>query len=145
MRVRERVLASAVVMLAWAAAPAAAQQPTAEKAAPTAEEPLRLEREVFVYPREPRRDPFVSLADRDDLGPRFEDLSLSGIIYAPGGGSVALLTASNGKSYRVRRGDVVGNARVLDISANRVVFAVEYFGSIQQETLERKKKEGVGG
>ncbi|HEX7118721.1 MAG TPA: hypothetical protein VF212_08040 [Longimicrobiales bacterium] len=145
MRGLERAAVVTGLLSIFAAAPAAAQQTATKAAPPAAEEPLRLEREVFVYPLEGRRDPFESLANRDDLGPRFEELSLGGIIYNPDGGSVALLTTSDGRIYRVRRGDVVGNARVLDISQNRVVFAVETFGVVRQETLERKKREGVDG
>ncbi len=132
------------------AAPAAAQQAGAGQADPPAaaagSDPLlKLEREVFLYPVEFRRDPFESLADRDDLGPRFEELVLRGIIYAAGGGSVALLADGGGRRYRVRRGGIVGNARVIDISERRVVFAVETFGIIRQERLELKRKEGVDG
>lgn len=140
MRVVERTVLLAGAALIVAVAPGyGQQQQTATKAAP-ADEPLRLVREVFMYPATSRRDPFESLADRDDLGPRFEELTLTGIIYNPDGGSVALLAASNGRRFRVRRGDVIGNARVLDISPNRVLFSVETFGVVRQETLERKKK-----
>ena len=136
---RTVLLAGAAFLVAVAPGFGQQQQQTATKAAP-ADEPLRLVREVFVYPATSRRDPFESLADRDDLGPRFEELTLTGIIYNPDGGSVALLAASNGRRYRVRRGDVIGNARVLDISPDRVLFSVETFGAARQETLERKKK-----
>ncbi len=143
MRVVERAVFLAGVVCAIAAAPAHAQQQAATKSAP-ADEPLRLVREVFLYPTGSRRDPFESLADRDDLGPRFEELTLTGVIYNPAGGSVALVVATNGRRFRVRRGDVIGNARVLDIAPDRVLFAVETFGVVRQETLERKrKKEGV--
>jgi|SRR5690606_26701986 hypothetical protein len=143
MRVLERTVLLSGLLIVAAAVPAHAQRQTATKAAPD-DEPLRLVREVFVYPGMSRRDPFESLADRDDLGPRFEELTLSGVIYTPGGGSVALIVSSNGRRFRVRRGDVIGNARVLDISPDRVLFAVETYGVVRQETLERKKKkEGV--
>lgn len=148
-----RVLALRIAPLALllAAAPAAAQQKTAAKAAkpaaaaPPPEMELKFEREYYVYPTQARRDPFASLAARNDLGPRFEDLSLQGVIYSPDGRSVALLSDGTGRIYRVRRGELVGNARVISIANMRVVFAVENFGIVRQEELELKRKDEEGG
>lgn len=140
MHVRDRlVLVAALLFLA--ASPALGQQRGAEQP-PAGEAELKLEREFFIYPRDGRRDPFVSLAARTDMGPRFEELRLSGIIYSPGGGSVLLLTDASGKAHRVRQGGVIGNARVVDIGPNHGVFAVENFGVVRQERLEMKPREG---
>lgn len=128
------------------ALPAAAQTPAspAPAAGAAQEGELKIEREVFLYSAEGRRDPFVALGGAD-MGPRFEELRLDGIIYAPGGGSVVLLRDSGGRIYRARRGDLVGNARVLSIEPLRVVFAVDNFGVVRQESLDlkRKGKEGA--
>lgn len=124
----------------------AQQQQRAEPAATTAAADLTLvyEREVFVYAAPGRRDPFRPLTDDDDLGPRFEQLALRSIIYATGRGrSVAMLGDGGGRVYRVREGDVVGNARVLEIGAMRVVMAVETFGTVRRETLELQRRGGA--
>jgi acyl-coenzyme A thioesterase PaaI-like protein len=45
--------------------------------------------------------------------------------------------------YRVRAGDVVGNARVVEIGRQRVVLAVETFGTIRREMLELQRRGGA--
>ena len=50
------------------------------------------------------------------------------------------------RQYRLRRGDSVGNATVVDIGPTRVVFSVSDFGIRRQEILELKaaaKREGA--
>lgn len=106
-------------------------------------------REVFSYPEIPRRDPFRPLVGGEGAGPRFEDLRLLGIIYSQDPGrSVALfaqVAAQGGgaqarpRSYPARRGDVIGNMRVLEIHPDRVVVQVEEFGLFEQRVLELKK------
>lgn len=110
---------------------------------------LVFEREVFSYPEIPRRDPFRPLVGVAGAGPRFEELRLLGIIHsadpqrsvalfaegaAEGGGAQA-----RAKSYYARRGDVIGNMRVLEIHPDRVVVQVEEFGLFEQHVLELKK------
>lgn len=105
---------------------------------------LVYEREVFDYAASGRRDPFRPLTEDDELGPRFEHLTLRGVIYATGQGrSVALLGDGSNRVYRVRVGDVVGNARVLEIAPARVVLAVETFGTVRRETLELTRRGGA--
>jgi Tfp pilus assembly protein PilP len=122
-----------------------AQQPQGEpQTRPAAEVTLVYEREVFTYSAAGRRDPFRPLTDDDEMGPRFEQLALRGIIYATGRGqSIALLGDGGGRVYRVREGDVVGNARVVEIGRNRVVLAVETFGTIRREMLELQRRGGA--
>jgi len=135
-----------VLALALAAAPAAAQQPAQQQAGKSDKDVnLSYAREVFTYPAAQRRDPFLPLTDETGVGPRFEDLSLQGIMYSPvRGQSVALLTAGD-RIFTVHPGDVVGNSRVVEIGPTRVVFAVNNFGTVRQEMLELKRKEGAGG
>lgn len=105
---------------------------------------LVYEREVFTFRGEGRRDPFRPLTDDNAMGPQFESLSLQGIIYAEGqASSMALLADNDGRVYRVRVGDRVGNSRVIEISRTRVVLAVENFGSIRQEMLELPSRGGT--
>lgn len=128
---------------AWAAG---AQQPAQRPAQALENVDLVYEREVYIYPGQGRRDPFLTLTSQEGLGPRFEEISLRGIIYSTGRGrSVALLSDAEGKIYRVRSGDVIGNARVVEIGPLRVVFAVDEFGVIRQEMLELKRGQGANG
>ncbi len=148
---RARSLALLALTLALAAAPLGAQQKppdkpeVASKAAPAAELKLMFDREVFSFPTGGRRDPYTPLVGKNDAGPRFDELILRGIIYSPGGQSLVLL--SDGKKlYRRHRGEMVGNARIVQISPTRVLFSVDNFGVWREESLElRKNPEGAKG
>jgi hypothetical protein len=134
------------------AVPAHAQDTTA--AAPQGDLPaatvittdprLIFEREVYAYPGRARRDPFMPLTGQN-AGPLFSDLRLRVILYSenPSQSIVAVSDAAN-KQYRLRRGDSVGNATVVDIGPTRVVFSVNDFGIRRQEVLDLKaKREGA--
>jgi hypothetical protein len=157
-RIRESVLGCCAVLgLLLAAMPAAAQvgvTPPASGATTQATPPLRprdiqlvFEREVYHYAETGRRDPFRSLAAEAGLLPLFDDLKLRMIIYSDRPGqSVALIIDGTKKIYRVRKGDVIGNATVLDISPEQVEFSVNDFGNRRQEVLDLKQqnpKEGA--
>lgn len=149
---RAREIALAMLFLCAGSLPATAQKkgPMPSKASPAeaeAEPELKYEREFFLYPVGDRRDPFATLSAQDRLGPRFEDLTLRGVIHSREGRSVALLADPAGKVYRVRQGEIVGNARVVEIQPLQVLFAVDNFGVVRQERLEMKRKanKGVGG
>jgi hypothetical protein len=104
---------------------------------------LVFDREVFFYPGSGRRDPFAPLVG--DQGIRFEDLTLNGIIHSPTPReSVALIGDRAGKIHRLRFGDRIGNARVLEITVDRVLFAVTSFGISRQEQLDLKRKDLEG-
>lgn len=128
-------------LLVMTAAPAFAQAPAKPAAGPPGSQPepkLAFDREVFSYPAQGRRDPFKPLTGGPGSGgPLFADLRLRGIIYSPvPRRSVALMQAGGGRSYRLREGDVIGNARVLKIEPLRVRFAVENFGTVRTEVLD---------
>ena len=99
---------------------------------------LAFDREVFGYPAEGRRDPFKPLTGGPGSGgPLFADLALRGIIFSPDARrSVALVMVGGKRTFRLRRGDIIGNARVLEIQPLRVRFAVENFGTVRNEILE---------
>lgn len=100
---------------------------------------ISVDRETFNYPAGTRRDPFQPLSAGDDLGPRFEDLNLSGVVYSPATGSIAILTdRATGKRYRVWEGDVIGGAKLVRVRAVEVDFVVTAFGVSRQETLRLK-------
>lgn len=130
----------ATIALSLAAVPVAAQQSTATRAS------MVYEREVFEYPSVGRRDPFLPLNAGEQIGPRFEDLMVSGVLHNPSVGSVATLTDRNsGRRYRVREGDVLGEIRVAAIRTDEVDFVITSFGISRRETLRVKKdKESEG-
>lgn len=126
----------------WAQEAAQAQAEEVERAQTA---PL-LTREVFEYPGAGRRDPFKPLDAGDELGPRFEDLELRGIIYSSEAGSVIVLVdRSTQRRYRVWEGDVLGDAELLDVTPDAAVFMVTVFGVSRQETLRLKNMDKEQG
>lgn len=114
----------------------------AEAQEPAEPEAGALTREVFDYPAEGRRDPFEPLSAGDELGPRFEDLRLAGIIYSPERGSMAVMVdAATGRRYRVWEGDVIGGARLVRVHPDRAEFQVTVFGVSRRDTLRLKTQD----
>lgn len=149
---RTKTLLQVACGLLLCAAPVAAQNPVpvmpAAQDTVRANEPkLVFEREVYSYPgASGRRDPFRPLTGRNDAGPLFSDLKLRMILYiqANPARSVASIEDDSRKIHRVRRGDVIGNATVVDIGPQRVLFSVEDFGVRRQEVLQLKtNREGA--
>ncbi len=98
-----------------------------------------LQREVFEYPATGRRDPFAPLSAGNELGPRFEDLGLSGIIYSPERGSlVVLVDRATSRRYRVWEGDAIGGARLIAVNQTEAEFLVTVFGVSRRDTLRLK-------
>ncbi|HEX6693574.1 MAG TPA: hypothetical protein VF035_02605 [Longimicrobiales bacterium] len=128
-------------LCALPALPVAAQAPTAPATPPqhTPEPELVFEREVYQYGAAGRRDPFRPLTSDNSAGPMFAELQLTGILYStdPSQSRVSFRD-SNKKQYRLRRGDTVGNATVVDIGRTRVVFSIREFGMTRTESLELK-------
>jgi hypothetical protein len=93
----------------------------------------------------------------DEQGPRFEEIQLTGILHSSDPNrSVAMFGMRMGqmegaeqagvalRSYRVRRGNTLGNVRILEIQPTRVVVLVEEFGLTEQRVLELPRP-GEGG
>ncbi len=142
------VLVSALASLAAGPLPVAAaiQDTTDAQVASLAPSQEVYRREKFVYPTNNRRNPFTNLIEEDDTGPQFENLDLTGIIFGGSAGSVAsLIDRATDKRYRVRRGDLVGNARVVEIRPDAVVFQVTQFGVTRSETLRIRREEEEQG
>lgn len=119
------------------AAPGAAQQPMH---LPAPEPKLVFDREVFSYGGTGRRDPFKPLIGKESLGPLFDDLKLKGIIYSSDPArSIVLVQDGSKKLYRAKRGEVIGNSRVVEIRPLAVRFAVENFGMVRYEVLELRE------
>lgn len=105
-----------------------------------------LERETYTYGARGTRDPFRPLEAGDEIGPRFEDLELSGIIYSPEAGSVVVLVdRSTQRRYRVWEGDIVGGAHLIDVTPAEAVFVVTVFGVSRQESLRLKNMDKEQG
>jgi hypothetical protein len=96
-----------------------------------------INREVFSYEGDGRRDPFVSLLNTADLKPLLADLKLVGVAYDPRGqNSVAVLRDITSKDqYKVRVGQTIGRMRVAAIQPKAVIFTIEEFGYSRQELL----------
>jgi len=110
--------------------------PAAPAAADTMPKVL-INREVFQYEGDGRRDPFVSLLNTADLKPLLTDLKLVGVAYDPRGqNSVAVLRDVTSKDqYKVRVGQTLGRMRVAAIQPKAVIFTIEEFGYSRQELL----------
>ena len=116
---------------------------------------LVFEREVFAYPTFERRNPFVRVLSGSEGGPRFEELQLNGVIFSPnpdlsmalfgprGGGEAAGQQRAR-RAFRARRGDQLGNVRILEIQKTYVVVEVEEFGMTEQRIMELQRP-GQGG
>jgi type II secretory pathway component PulC len=144
------VKAGAMALLAFLAiAPAVSAQetePTASTGRDESQAAPLLQRETYSYSGAGRRDPFKPLDAGAELGPRFEDLELSGIIFSPEAGSVVVLVdRSTQRRYRVWEGDIVGGAQLLDVTPNEAVFNVTVFGVSRQETLRLKNTDKEQG
>jgi hypothetical protein len=96
-----------------------------------------INREVFQYDGDGRRDPFVSLLTTSDLRPLLNDLKLVAVAFDPRGqNSVAVLRDVTSKEqYKVRVGQVIGRMRVAAIQEKAVIFTIEEFGYSRQEIL----------
>jgi hypothetical protein len=117
--------------------PATAKASTpAPVAADTAPKVL-INREVFQYAGDGRRDPFVSLLTTKDLRPLLNDLKLVAVAFDPRGqNSVAVLRDVTSKEqYKVRVGQTIGRMRVAAIQEKAVIFTIEEFGYSRQEIL----------
>jgi hypothetical protein len=139
------LLAAALQPAAHAQAPQPAQQPAPQagerpQVAQGGEPRLVFEREVFSYPGRARRDPFVPLTTSAE-GPLFADLRLHMIIFDEDASqSLIMVSDASQRRVRLRRGESVGNATVIDIGPTRVVFSVNEFGIRRQEILDLKER-----
>ncbi len=110
--------------------------PVPATAADTAPRVL-INREIYQYDGDGRRDPFVSLLTTSDLRPLLSDLRLVAVAFDPRGqNSVAVLRDPTSKTqYRVKVGQTIGRMRVAAIQEKAVIFTIEEFGYSRQELL----------
>ena len=108
-----------------------------------------LEREVFQYPSFTRRNPFRPLLGADGGGPRYEQLSLIGLMYSPDvSASVAILSTGGvavaedgttapiaGDTWNLKVGDSIGNTTIVEIRRDAVIVDVEVFDATERHTM----------
>lgn len=96
---------------------------------PAPSEALPWERDSFEYEAGEMRNPFLSPRRKAPQGPRLGDLALLGVIVdLEEDDAVALLRAEGShasRTFRVRRGDELGEVRVIAVRPDRVIVAVE--------------------
>jgi len=100
-------------------------------------------RETFAYAGG-TRDPFASLIDLDKTGPEIVDLDLVGVyldVRTPANNLVVLREKVSAKRHKMRVGDQLGRARLVQIRSRDAVFKIQDFGFERQETLSLRKQE----
>jgi hypothetical protein len=100
-------------------------------------------RETFAYAGG-TRDPFASLINVDKNGPEIADLDLVGVyldLRTPSNTVVVLREKASAKRHKMRVGDELGRARLVQIRARDAVFKIQDFGFERQETLSLRKQE----
>lgn len=125
---------SATTVTRESAGTVSAPKPTGKAAMPTE---ITLQREVFAYSGNGRRDPYKSLMSSSEVRPLLSDLRLAVVALDPdGNNSIAVLRDSYSKQqYRVRVGQQLGRLRVTAIKQKAVQFTMEEFGFNRTETL----------
>jgi hypothetical protein len=100
-------------------------------------------RESFAYGGG-TRDPFASLLDATLSGPEFSNLELVGVyqdLRSPSNSVIVLREKVSLRRYKLRRGDQVGRAQLVQIRPRDAVFTISDFGFERQETLSLRKQE----
>lgn len=145
---KHRFLSVAIVAAAISMLPGVlqAQDPPP---APAPEPELVFEREVFDYPSFSRSNPFTPLSGSQQGGPRYEQLTLTGIIWdsdptfsvavvSTGALTIApdgTATVAPGAAYNAKVGQRIGNTTIREIQRDRVVVDVEEFGLTDRRTM----------
>jgi hypothetical protein len=104
---------------------------------------IEVMRETFAYSGG-SRDPFASLLNTSATGPEIGSLDLVGVYQDLRNSSnsvVVLRDKGTAKRYKLRVGDQVGRARLVQIRPRDAVFTIRDFGYERQETLSLRKQE----
>ena len=100
-------------------------------------------RETFAYSGG-SRDPFASLLNSSATGPEIGNLDLVGVyqnLRNSDNSIVVLREKATAKRYKLRVGDQLGRARLVQIRPRDAVFTIRDFGYERQETLSLRKQE----
>ncbi len=135
--VRTAPAAAPLARSAAAAEPARAAARSRAAGRDTTPSVVTVEREVFSYASDGRRDPFRALIATAAIRPLPSELRLVAVVYdARGNGSVAILRdLTTNAQHRVRPGQLLGRMRVAQIRPKHVVFTIEELGFSRQEVL----------
>ena len=104
---------------------------------------IEVMRETFAYSGG-SRDPFASLLNTTAAGPEIGSLELVGVyqnLRNSDNSVVVLRDKATAKRYKLRVGDQVGRARLVQIKPRDAVFTIRDFGYERQETLSLRKQE----
>ena len=104
---------------------------------------IEVMRETFAYSGG-ARDPFVSLLNTSAAGPEIGNLELVGVyqnLRDSRNSVVVLREKGTGKRHKLRVGDQLGRAKLVQIRPRDAVFTVRDFGFERQETLSLRKQE----
>ena len=104
---------------------------------------IEVMRETFAYTGG-SRDPFASLLNSSAAGPEIADLDLVGVyqdLRSSGNSVVVLREKATAKRHKLRVGDQLGRAKLVQIRPRDAVFTIRDFGFERQETLSLRKQE----
>ena len=104
---------------------------------------IEVMRETFAYGGG-TRDPFSSLINRSKDGPEIADLDLVAVyqdLRTPSNSVVVLREKVSTKRHKMRVGDQLSRARLVQIRPRDAVFMIQDFGFERQETLSLRKQE----
>jgi hypothetical protein len=104
---------------------------------------IEVMRETFAYAGG-TRDPFNSLMNNAKMGPEIADLDLVGVyqdLRSASNSIVVLREKVTTKRHKMRVGDQLGRARLVQIRPRDAVFMIKDFGFERQETLSLRKQE----
>ena len=104
---------------------------------------IEVMRETFAYAGG-TRDPFASLINGSASGPEIADLDLVGVyqdLRSSSNSIVVLREKATAKRHKMRVGDQLGRARLVQIRPRDAVFTIRDFGFERQETLSLRKQE----
>ncbi len=104
---------------------------------------IEVMRETFAYSGG-TRDPFNSLLSGSASGPEIADLDLVGVyqdLRGTGNSVVVLREKATTKRHKMRVGDQLGRAKLVQIRPRDAVFTIRDFGFERQETLSLRKQE----
>ncbi len=104
---------------------------------------IEVMRETFAYSGG-ARDPFASLLNTTAAGPEIGSLELVGVyqnLRDTDNSVVVLRDKTTTKRYKLRVGDQVGRAKLVQIRPRDAVFTIRDFGFERQETLSLRKQE----
>jgi type II secretory pathway pseudopilin PulG len=104
---------------------------------------IEVMRETFAYGGG-TRDPFASLINSSKDGPELGDLDLVAVyqdLRTPSNSVVVLREKVSSKRHKMRVGDQLSRARLVQIRPRDAVFMIQDFGFERQETLSLRKQE----